>query len=159
LVAEDWPTFLYDERTGWSERNIRCGLFRGHVLMRVCLINPIIPTPGSEPSGHAQVALRLFRNKTAAQADCIDGWYDPEAKSKGPKDFLSKQNITKITPQMIAYAAIQVCTARHHCPLPTLPFVTGIRWAFIYEAVGHCGWNLQPNAPLPPHYQDTFRQY
>jgi len=57
----------------------------------------------------AQVALRLFRNKTAAQADRIGGWYDAKSKAKGPKDFLKRHNITKITPQMIAYAALQVC--------------------------------------------------
>jgi len=57
----------------------------------------------------AQVALRLFRNKTAAQADRTNGWYDAKLKAKGPKDFLKRYNVTEITPQMIAYAALQVC--------------------------------------------------
>jgi hypothetical protein len=35
LIAEEWPTFLYDEQVGWSEGNIRNGLLRGHVLVRV----------------------------------------------------------------------------------------------------------------------------
>ena len=35
LIAEEWPTFLYDEQAGWSSRNIRNGLFQGHVLARV----------------------------------------------------------------------------------------------------------------------------
>ena len=37
LVAEEWPTFLYDETSGWSINDVRRGLFRGHVLARVCL--------------------------------------------------------------------------------------------------------------------------
>jgi hypothetical protein len=36
LVAEEWPTFLYDEASGWSIHDVRRGLFRGHVLARVC---------------------------------------------------------------------------------------------------------------------------
>ena len=39
LVAEDWPTFLYDEQAGWNGKDIRKGLFRGHVLARVSLID------------------------------------------------------------------------------------------------------------------------
>ena len=39
LIAEEWPMFLYDEEAGWSEANIRKGLFRGHVLVRVCNIH------------------------------------------------------------------------------------------------------------------------
>lgn len=35
MYAEDFPTFLYDESAGWNPRNLRNGLFRGHVLVRV----------------------------------------------------------------------------------------------------------------------------
>ena len=56
----------------------------------------------------SQVALRIFRNRSAAQADEIDGWYDPDRRVTGPKDFLMRQKITRVTPQMVAYAAIQV---------------------------------------------------
>jgi len=35
LIAEEWPTFLYDEHAGWNENDVRRGLFRGHVLVRV----------------------------------------------------------------------------------------------------------------------------
>lgn len=35
LIAEEWPTFLYDEQAGWSEAKVNQGLFRGHVLVRV----------------------------------------------------------------------------------------------------------------------------
>jgi hypothetical protein len=35
LYAEDFPTFLYDERAGWNEGDVRNGLLRGHVLVRV----------------------------------------------------------------------------------------------------------------------------
>jgi len=35
LIAEEWPTFLYDEHAGWNENDMRRGLFRGHVLVRV----------------------------------------------------------------------------------------------------------------------------
>lgn len=39
-MAEEWPTFLYDEQAGWSEKDIKNGLFRGHVLARVGAIQP-----------------------------------------------------------------------------------------------------------------------
>ena len=35
LIAEEWPTFLYDERAGWNRGDVRKGLFCGHVLIRV----------------------------------------------------------------------------------------------------------------------------
>ena len=35
LIAEEWPTFLYDEYSGWNEKDRKRGLFRGHVLARV----------------------------------------------------------------------------------------------------------------------------
>lgn len=35
-IAENWPTFLYDEQAGWNEHHIKNGLFCGHVLVRVC---------------------------------------------------------------------------------------------------------------------------
>ena len=60
-----------------------------------------------------QVALRVFRNKTAAQANTVDGWYNPKSKAKGPADFVKRYNITKVTPQMIAYAALQVPSTTH----------------------------------------------
>jgi hypothetical protein len=50
LVAEDWPTFLYDEQAGWSQSDIRKGLFRGHVLVQVGLINSTIAC--IQPSNH-----------------------------------------------------------------------------------------------------------
>jgi len=55
-----------------------------------------------------QVALRIFRNKTATIADIINKPYDPKMKAKGPIDVLRQCNITEVTPQMIAYAAVQV---------------------------------------------------
>ena len=32
LVAEEWLTFLYDEESGWNIKDIRRGLFCGHIL-------------------------------------------------------------------------------------------------------------------------------
>ena len=52
LVAEDWPTFLYDERAGWNERDVRNGLFRGHVLVRVSAAHSMTglsPSSSSNP--------------------------------------------------------------------------------------------------------------
>ena len=58
-------------------------------------------------------ALRVFHNKTAAQANTVNGWYNPKSKAKGPADFVKRYNITKVTPQMIAYAALQVPSTTH----------------------------------------------
>ena len=41
LVAEEWPTFLYDEQAGWNAEKAENGLFRGHILARV----GFIPSP------------------------------------------------------------------------------------------------------------------
>ena len=41
-------------------------------------------------------------------ADTIDGEFNTKAKNRGPLDFLKKNGIKKITPNMIAYAAVQV---------------------------------------------------
>ena len=116
LFAEEWPTFLYDEQAGWTEHNIRNGLFRGHVLARV---RPTHPTPGEiglTGLHLPKVTIRLFRNKTAAQADEIGTWYNPSKKAKGLKDFVTRHNIKRVTPQMIAYAALQVCLTIHYLP-------------------------------------------
>ena len=42
LVAEGWPTFLYDEESGWNINDVRRGLFCGHVF---AWVNAIHPTP------------------------------------------------------------------------------------------------------------------
>ena len=56
-----------------------------------------------------QVALRLFHNKSAAQANLVGGCYNPATKAKGLKDFVTQHSIKEVTPRMIAYAALQVC--------------------------------------------------
>ena len=114
LVAEEWPTFLYDEEAGWNVRKPENGLFRGHVLTRVRVMPSVlhsIPFPICPPP---QVALRVFRNKTAAEAEESGKGYDPQKKSKGPRDFLTRHGIKRITPRMIAYAALQASPIAHH---------------------------------------------
>ena len=49
----------------------------------------------------------------------VGGWYDPAKKAKGPKDFVTRHNIKEVTPQMVAYAALQVCLALHCTPVLT----------------------------------------
>jgi hypothetical protein len=98
---------LYDERAGWSENDMRNGLFRGHILIRVsCLytlravLSPLRAT--------CQVVLRVFRNKTAAEADRLDTWFDPTTRQKGPKCLLERIDKRSVSRGMIAYAAVQV---------------------------------------------------
>jgi len=134
LITEDWPTYLDDERVGWNQNNVRKGLFRGHVLVRV---SPTIThTTTLQLPISVQVALQLFRNKTATQANKIDGWYNAKLKAKGPKDFLKRQHITRVTPEMIAYAALQVFSAVYCTTVLMLPSSADIHWAFLHEAVG-----------------------
>ena len=45
LVAEEWPTYLYDEEAGWNIEKPENGLFRGHVLIRV----GVMPSSHSNP--------------------------------------------------------------------------------------------------------------
>ena len=61
----------------------------------------------------------MFRNKTAAEADGPGKCYDARKKSKGPRDFLTRHKIKRITPPMIAYAALQV-SLNHPVFLSTL---------------------------------------
>ena len=154
LFAEEWPTFLYDEQAGWTKHNIRNGLFWGHVLARV---RPTHSTPGdiALTGPHLpKVAIRLFRNKTAAQADEIGTWYNPSKKAKGPKDFVTRHNIKRVTPQMIAYAALQVCLTIHYLPLLTY-HSTDVCWTVFHEAVGEYRWHIPPCPLLPPDHENT----
>jgi hypothetical protein len=159
-VAEDWPTFLYDEGAGWSQGDIRKGLFRGHVLVRVGPAN----SPHSSPSHlqtdnvHPQVALRIFRNTTAAHADKIGEWYNPEATAKARQGFVTRHNITKVTPQMVAYAAVQVLLLNvHNTPALTPLPASDICRTFLYEGVGRCRRFIQPHPPLPPRREDHLQ--
>ena len=109
LVAEELPTFLYDERAGWNEKKVWKGLFRGHILVRVsCICSHTSCTTPPSLRTTLQVALRIFRNRTAAQADRLDGWFDPVKSKKGRRCVLDKLKAPKVTRGMIAYAAIQV---------------------------------------------------
>jgi hypothetical protein len=55
-----------------------------------------------------KVALQLFRNKTAADADELGRWFNPSLRQRGRHCMLKTYNITKVTRSMIAYAAVQV---------------------------------------------------
>jgi hypothetical protein len=108
LIAEEWPTFLYDEEAGWSEGSIRTGLFRGHVLVRVSYFHWHISASLSPLRICLKAALRIFRNKTSADADRLGHWFNPNKRQKGPKCMLERHEIEQVTPSMIAYAALQV---------------------------------------------------
>jgi hypothetical protein len=57
-----------------------------------------------------QVALRIYRNKTAVNKEVIGEPFNPKSsKVQGRSPFLKRHNITRVTPQMVAYAALQVC--------------------------------------------------
>ena len=44
LMAEEWPTFLYDEEAGWNAEKAENGLFHGHVLTWVgVMLSPLHP--------------------------------------------------------------------------------------------------------------------
>lgn len=99
-------------------------LFRGHVLTRVSLISPLYSPIANSPTNNThQVAIRVFRNKTAVQADLIGGCFDPSLKAKGRKDFLKRNDIKEVTPQMIAYAALQVLPTAYHIMIITPSFL------------------------------------
>jgi hypothetical protein len=71
-----------------------------------------------------QVAVRVFRNKTAINVERIFEPFDPKAaKTKGPKPFLERHNIVQVTPEMIAYAAIQVSPLLQPVPASNPTFV------------------------------------
>lgn len=59
-----------------------------------------------------QVALRVYRNKTAADADRLGQWFDPDRRQKGPVCLLNKNEFEEVSRSMIAYAALQVRSIR-----------------------------------------------
>jgi hypothetical protein len=51
----------------------------------------------------------MYRNKTAVNNERIGKPFDPKAsKAQGRQPFVQQHKITKVTPQMVAYAALQV---------------------------------------------------
>ena len=122
LIAKELPTFLYDERAGWNVNNMKKGLLRGHILVRVCYIHMHI-FPFFLPLRAVQVALRVFRNRTAADDDTLDGWFNPNKPRMGPKCILDRGEYTKITRGIVAYAAVQVrlLQFRHRSSNPDVP--------------------------------------
>lgn len=65
----------------------------------------------------------------------MDGWYNVKSKAKGRKDFVSKCDITKVTPHMIAYAALQVLHPIWHTLVLTA-LLTDIYRIVVDEAMG-----------------------
>jgi hypothetical protein len=106
-----------------------------------------------------QVALRLFRNKTAVNDDTIGTPYNAKAKGKGRRSLVTKHNITEVTPLMIAYASLQVFPTLYCIPASTPLPSTDVRRTVLYEAVGCCRWIIQPDPLLPPHREDALKQH
>lgn len=86
-----------------------------------------------------QVALRILRNESAANADKMDVPFDRKRKRQGPKDFIVRHNIKKITPKMVAYAAIQVRLPIHLVFMPTISS-TVVLWAVVHGVLEGYGW-------------------
>jgi hypothetical protein len=52
----------------------------------------------------------MYRNKTAVNKDVMGGFFNPKtSQNQGRRPFVKVHNITKVTPDMVAYAAVQVC--------------------------------------------------
>ena len=113
LVAEEWPTFLYDEESGWNIKDIRRGLFHGHILARVSSIYPMTYHLNQRGTPCIQVALQIYHNKTAVRNEITTGaWKIKASQAQGHPSFLKAHRITKVTPEMVAYVAVQV----QQCP-------------------------------------------
>ena len=154
LVAEEWPTFLYDETAGWSITNIRKGLFRGHILARVSSISSASRQP-TDPN--TQVALRMYRNRTAVTNEVIGEFFNPKtSQGQGRPSFVKKHGISKVIPEMIAYAAIQVRRSNpaEHSHNATSADLCG---PVVHAIMGRHGWDLQSHPLLPPHHTDPLR--
>ena len=64
LIAEEWPTFLYDEQSGWSENKVQEGLFRGHVLVRVSAVCSCVPYHSKPPTRSPSVYTGTRQRQT-----------------------------------------------------------------------------------------------
>ena len=106
-----------------------------------------------------QVALRLFRNKTAVKDDKIGASYNAKAKKKGRPSLLTKHKITEVTPPMVTYAALQVFPTLYSIPGLTPLSSTDICWTVFHEAVGHHRRIIQSDPFLPPHHEDPLKQH
>ena len=52
----------------------------------------------------------MYRNKTAVKDEVPGGAFNPKTSmGQGRPSFLKMHAITKVTPEMIAYTAVQVC--------------------------------------------------
>jgi len=68
LVAEEWPTFLYNEEAGWNAEKPENSLFHGHVLTWV----DSMPSP-LHPAHHPFTPPTLGYPSGVPQQDCCSG--------------------------------------------------------------------------------------
>ena len=77
--------------------------------------------------------------------DKVNEQYDPTKKAKGSGNIITRCSITDVTPQMIAYAAVQVLIYYHLAhtltALTRTPSID-IHRAFIHEGMGYSRWQL-----------------
>ena len=151
LVAEEWPTFLYNKTSGWSINDVRRGHFCGHVLARVCL-NSYTVLQHNLTIPNAQVALWIYRNKTAVQNEVPGGISNPKT-SIIPEDACYHQGDCR-----------DDCL--HSCPGKSEPSTGPSPWCIgfadlcrplFHDDMGWYGWDIQSHPPLPPDHQNTIQ--
>ena len=71
----------------------------------------------------------MYRNKTAVNNERIGKPFDPKAsKSQGRPPFIRQHKITRVTPEMVAYAALQV--------LPNHSLESSFDWSLLQTYIG-----------------------
>lgn len=106
-----------------------------------------------------QVALRMYRNKTAVTKEVIGEFFNPKtSQNQGRPSFIKVHGISTVTPDMIAYAAIQVSWSPQPSPSLDPRTCVDLCGPVVHAIMGRHGWDVQSHPLLPPHHQDALSQ-
>ena len=103
------PRFLFPENQAYNPEDIEDGCFRGHLLLRVSLLNYDFEL---DASFFGQVAKHILQGPSAALQS--PGFH------RGRKGVAVLINMTSVTRPLLAYLGIQ---ARKHLVLSLLPVI------------------------------------
>lgn len=115
VTADDFPTFLYEDSwyeedhpdidsvLRYSDGNVANGLLRGHPVLRVR--NP--RSASFLTNVLSKVWHHIFDGPSVASKSRHDDETPPKAGRGSKQGHAKKNGLTKVTPETIAYAAVQ----------------------------------------------------
>jgi hypothetical protein len=98
VIADDWPTFLYEEGV-YDPGEIDKGLLRGHFLLRVSRLF-IVHRVFAE-----DIVAKVYKHIFTSPSSALKDSPGTNATRSGNAKI---HHMTRVTPTTIAYAAVQV---------------------------------------------------